>query len=71
MNRFNQYKKIIYIRNNIKLESNNHIDSTNKFVLLFGTNNPNFVMPKVYNFVPLNSPEGQCVINKYNYESDN
>jgi len=71
MAKFNQYKKTIYIRNNINLEQHNHIDSTNKFVLLFGTNNPNFIMPGTYNFVQLNSKCGQDVINKYNYNESN
>jgi hypothetical protein len=67
ISKINEHKTHVFIRNNIKLEEYNNVKSTNKFVLLFGTNEKNPSLPKECDFVLFNSEQGQQIINKYNY----
>lgn len=62
-----KYKKFIYIRNNIQLDETCCPKSHHKFILVYGTNNPKFIMNPGFNFVSMDSKEGKLIIIKYNY----
>jgi hypothetical protein len=60
------HKNNVWVRDDVMLRK---VRSMFKYVMMFGTNNPNFNL-RCHNFVRLESEEGQRVINKYNFTTN-
>lgn len=61
-------KETIWIRDDVRITQKKHIKRGNKFIMISGTNMPNFnpnLKKREHHFVPLNSAQGDELINKY------
>jgi len=55
-------KKYVWVRDNSNLRKNKH-----EFIMVFGTNMPNYNMEIIPHFIPVNSPQGSQIVYKYNH----